>query len=236
MSDTSLVVRPHEATALAVVPGTEALERSDMVLPRLRLVQSQSTFTEADPGLLYNSLTGEAKPQVRAVVLKVGKARVMWPEAFQRDQDPLCASNDAVVPREEFIGAYAERCEACPMAEWQEDAPPPCSFGYTYLVADRDADDLPAILTATRTSLKPAKAANTLIRAFGVKREIVISSQQVVNDRGKFFTLTFKLGAEIEPENVARYAAMSQALGGVVLTADTGEENGAGEVNDALEF
>jgi len=234
METTTLAVRQNEA--LAIVPGTETLERSDMVLPRLRLVQSQSTFTEADPGLLYNSLTGEAKPQVCAVMLKVGKARVMWPENFARDQDPLCASNDAVVPREEFVGAYSERCETCPMAEWQDNAPPPCSFGYTYLIADRDADDLPAILTATRTSLKAAKQANTLVRAFGVKREIVISSQQVVNERGKFFTLTFKLGTEIEPDNVARYAAMAQALGGVILSPDTGEENGAGEANDALEF
>jgi len=233
---TALAVQQNNQQVLAIVPGTEALDRSDLVLPRLRLVQSQSTFCDAEAGLLHNSLTGEAKPEVRVVILKVGKARVMWPESFARDQDPLCASNDAVTPREEFVGVYSVNCAACPMAEWQRDAPPSCSFGYTYLVADRDADDLPAILTATRSSLKAAKAANTLVRAFGVRREIVVSSQQVVNDRGKFHTLTFKLGAEIEPGNAARYAAMSQALGGVILTADAGESNGA-EVEDApLEF
>jgi hypothetical protein len=194
-----------------------------MVIPRLRLVQAQSAFSDT-VGALHNSLTGEAKKEVRSVVLRVGKARIMWPENFQRDQDPLCASDDAVTPRPNFASVFAQQCTGCVKAEWQGDEPPACALAYTYLLCDRDADDLPALLTATRTSLKAAKQVNTLVRAFGVRREVIVSGQQTINDKGKFYTLTFRLGNGIEPDDVARYAAMARALSGVVLSADTGED------------
>jgi hypothetical protein len=142
----------------------------------------------------------------------------------------LCASDDAVTPRPNFVGAYSEQCASCAQAEWHGDEPPACALCYVYLLADRDADDLPALLTATRTSLKAAKQANTLVKAFGVKREIIVSGQQTINDKGKFYTLTFRLDNGIEPDGVMRYAAMARALSGVVLSADTGEDlNGSGD-------
>ena len=217
------------------VPGAETLDRSDLVIPRLRLVQAQSAFSDA-VGQLYNSLTGEAKPRARVVILRVGKARVMWPTEFQRDQDPICASDDGAVPREVYRGVYAQRCEGCVQAQWLDDTPPPCALAYTYLLADRDADDLPAILTASRTSLRAAKQANTLVRAFGIKRELIIGSELTVNEKGKYHILTFKLGPQLSPDDMARYAAMSQALGGVVLSADVGEENGSQEEEQNLPF
>jgi len=235
MSNTDLAVRPHDETALAITSGTENLDRSDLVIPRLRLVQAQSMFSD-DVGSLYNSLTGIAKQEVKAVILKVGKARVRWPDDFQRDQLPECASNDGIVPRDDFAGVFSERCCTCAEALWLDDQPPRCALSYVYLLADRE-NDLPAMLSVSRSSLKAARQMNTLIRAFGVRREIIIGSQQVTNERGKYHVLTFRLGDPIAPDEVVKYAAMSAALGGVVLTADTGEDNGAGEAEDEpLEF
>ena len=220
MTDYQLATRDAQALA-----GTSTLGNEDMVIPRLRLVQSQSEFSD-EVGALFNNLTGEASPAVRAVVLKVGKNRVMWPPDFQRDQQPLCASNDAFAPRDGYVGKYATLCSDCPHAQWGEDGKPPaCSFGYTYLIADRDVDDLPAMLTASRTSLKAAKQANTLIRAFGVRREIIIGTKAVVSKQGKYHILAFTLGDSVEPEAIAKYADMSQSLGGTVLGADTGDES-----------
>ena len=197
------------------------LEQSDMIIPRLRLVQAQSTFSERE-GWLFNSLTSEAAESVRVVVLKVGKNRIMWPKQFVRGQQPLCASDDAIAPRPQFAGTYSERCDVCPKAEWLNDRPPECAFGYTYLLACRDAGDLPVILSASRTSLRAAKQVNTLISAFGVRFEIIVSSERVVNDYGKFHTLSFRLGDPVNPDDMAKYAAMSAAFGGTQLGPDAG--------------
>ena len=223
-------VRQSGDGSLAQLPGSDSLDRGDLVIPRLRLVQSQSMFSD-EVGKLYNSLTGQASDEARCVALKVGKARVRWPDEFVRDQQPLCASNDAITPRDDFAGVFSERCATCAEALWMDDQPPRCALSYVYLLADRETD-LPVMLSASRSSIKAAKQANTLVKAFGVRREIIVGTQEIRNDRGRFFALTFRLGDPVAAEDAARYAAMSRALGGVVLSADIGEDNGDSEAED----
>jgi len=228
---TDLVVRPNNEALMVV--GTEDLGREDLVIPRVRLVQPTSALG-GNAGELFNALTGESAPEIHAVILRIGKSRVLWPSEYQRDQRPLCASNDGIVPRTEFAGMYAEQCADCPQMLWGDNGEPPaCSFGYSYLAADRSRDDLPFILTANRSSLKAARACNTLVKAFGQRREVVIAAQQAVSDRGKYYVLTFKLGEPIPSEDVIRYVAMARALGGITLGPDVGEENGSQAKEDA---
>ena len=227
-----VAVRQNEK-ALAITPGTEDLVREDLVIPRVRLVQPTSAL-DGNAGELYNSLTGESQAEIRAIILRIGKSRVMWPEGFERNQSPLCASNDGIAPRPEFAGEYAERCEGCPMTEWGDDGTPPrCAFGYTYLCSDVGCDDLPFVLTASRSNLKAARTLNTLSKAFGPRRQVVISAQQAISDRGKYFTLRFALGDNVAPEDVGRYVAMSRALGGVTLGPDVGNGDSDSEAEDA---
>ena len=231
---TQVVVRytdlPVETVGLADEAArlaTDTLSKEDMIIPRLRLVQAQSTFSDKE-GWLFNSLTGEVSETVRVVALRVGKNRVMWPEKFVRDQDPLCASDDAVAPRKEYMNTYARNCNSCRNSAWLDDEPPPCNFGYTFLLACRDIGDLPVLLSTAPTSVTAAKQANTLIRALGVKYEMIIGTKRKTNDKGKFFVLTFTLGEPIAPESIARYANLSLSLSRAILDADTGPEEPAG--------
>ncbi|MFQ5791401.1 MAG: hypothetical protein ACE5JI_13095, partial [Acidobacteriota bacterium] len=74
------------------------------------------------------------------------------------------------------------------MIEWGDNGEPPrCSFGYTYLASDVDHGDLPFVFTANRSSLKPARTLNTLVRAFGQTRQVVVSAKQAESDRGRYY-------------------------------------------------
>lgn|SRR5574337_28620 len=210
------------------VPGLESFGREEMQLPRLRLVQSQSVFSE-DAGQIHNSLTGEAKPQLTIVVIGARKGRIMWPAQFQRNQEPLCASDDGETAREgksgqEYDGTPTTDCNLCCHSQWGDDhEPPKCSLSYNFLVVET-GNELPALINFSRSSATAGKQLVTMIKAFGFKRSVVIGVEQKKNDQGKFYVFTVKLGEILPPETQAQYAGLARQFGTSKITTDSGED------------
>jgi len=210
------------------VAGAEALDRSDIVVPRIRLRQPTSKFgSPQNAGQFHNNLTEQFADSIEAVVLRVSKGRVMWPEAFSGDNDPLCASDNGIMPREGngLSDKQPGPCAACQYAQWSPDGTPPrCALVYTYLCADRNNDDMPFLISAQRTSVRAAKKLNSLLKLFGVQKSVRISSELVKGEQGQWYELKFEASNILTPEEMKRYAAMAASLAAVEMSVDTEPE------------
>lgn len=161
----SLIVAP---TSHIVTPdemyGLEGLDREDITLPRIKLLQAMSdevTDSNASPGQWLNTLSGQSYgTQFEFIPISVWKSRTLFAE--NRDDSPLCRSADG------FVSVDGHRCMTeCPYNkawEWKNGTPPPCTQGFNYLILPVD-DPFPAITTLMKTSFKAGKALNTLLVA-----------------------------------------------------------------------
>jgi len=216
------------------VAGADTLDRSDIVLPRVRVRQPTSKFgTPQDAGKFHNNLTEQFSDTISAVVLRVSKGRVMWADKFDGSDMPMCASDDAQEPRG-GIGISDPQsgpCKTCPFSQWGENHEPPrCSLVYTYLCADRNEDDMPFLISAMRTSVKAAKKLNTLVKMFGIRKEMSIGTVLREEDKGQWYELLFQVARPLSQESMKHYAGMAASLAGVQMTVDT--ENTAGGIDD----
>lgn len=211
--------------------GLTGLDRGDRTIPRVRLIQPMTEAPEgARPGEFLNSVTGTATAALTFTVLRVAKGRVMWEKEFARDRDPLCASDDAIRPREG--GSMPGPCEGCPMSAWDEDngIPPACSLTYSYLCVDLETS-LPFMVSLSRTSAGAARQLNTLFSARPLRRAYRATSEKIKNDKGQWYE--WRLADDGALEQPIQYLQMARALADKSLTVDTGDpaqaEPGPGE-------
>lgn len=158
VAPTSHLVTPDE------MYGLEGLDREDLTLPRIKLLQAGSdemASSSASPGEWLNTLSGQSYgTQFEFVPISVRKSRTLFAE--NRDDPPICRSADS------FVSIDGHQCLIeCPHNkawEWINGTPPRCTMGYNYLVIPI-VDTSPAITTLMKTSFKAGKALNTLLVA-----------------------------------------------------------------------
>lgn len=210
--------------------GMEDIDRDDLTLPRVRVIQPTSKL-EGERGHFHHNLTGECVGSMNAVLLKITKTRVYW-DPDDLAAPPVCATDDNKRPRAEHAGKFTPTglCKDCAHAVWGEDrTPPDCRLTYTFLAADRDHDDMPFLIGLAGSSAKNAKK---LISTFFLRgaplwsRPVVIHSMEVKNDKGRFYeVLIVPNGGEVfdwQP-----YRVMYLALQAATITADTEQTLGA---------
>jgi len=239
----ALAVRDVGAVVIRDVPGFEDFDRQDLVVPRLYLVQATSQLPGDPPvGTFWNNLTGEARPEVKAVVLRYKKTRVMFdPEDLTGG--PVCASDDNEKPRaplqfkelRTFHPALADmvldgvfdvidNCRTCPFGDayWAVGGPPPCNLTYVFLCLDLEREEAPFLLSVRKTGIREAKK---LISAMYFRRQpffsvpVTIRSKKMQDQRGKWFVPYFELGEPFSEEKLAYYQAFYEDLVGVEITA-----------------
>ena len=163
--ETKLVVAPtsHIVTPDAMY-GLEGLEREDITLPRIKLLQAMSdevSNNNASPGEWLNMLSGQSYgTQFEFIPISVWKSRTYFAE--NRDDSPICRSADAFTSIDGHQCLI--ECQHDKAWEWKDGAPPRCTLGYNYLVIPI-VDTFPAIITLMKTSFKAGKALNTLLVA-----------------------------------------------------------------------
>ena len=231
----SLIVKPEQAVETPLpridVSGSEQLGREDVAMPRVRVRQPTSQFgAPVDAGKLYNNLTESFTSTVKAVVLRVSKGRVMWAATFGQDAEPLCASDDAKMPRV-ADGYQAGPCATCPFAQWGADkTPPACSLVYTYLASNVDDEDMPFLLSAMRTSAKSAKKLNSLLKMYGLSRRVLIGTELVKGDQGQWYELRFAANGALTRDEQVRYADIMRNMAEVSMNVDTEQTAGAADL------
>jgi len=209
--------------------GLEAMDRSDLVIPRARVIQPTSKL-DGKPGEFHFNLTGESKPQIHAVLVNMSKGRVLW--STDLAADPLCASDDARAPRTPQQG-YGPTCDACPYAQWGDaNEPPKCSLVYNFLAADLDDDDAPFILSLHGASIKHAK---TVLSAFQLKRQplfakpVTISAVETKNDKGRFYEVVLRPDSGTDAFDWRPFAEMYRGYKNTTIQADADREDFAAE-------
>jgi hypothetical protein len=112
--------------------GLEQLGPSDLIIPRLTLIQPTSQIDGVEAGKFYMNLTGDEYSEVEVVFLKVMKGRIYFAEDGA-DRKALCGSADRVKPSPRFNPPMAPACAECPSARWNGKEPPDCSETYNLL-------------------------------------------------------------------------------------------------------
>jgi hypothetical protein len=201
--------------------GMENVDSSDIILPRLALVQSMSRCVNPDdasapkPGEFINSLSVERyKPPVRLVPIFYNKAAILFPEKIN---DPIeCQSRNA--KEGTAFGTCAE-CENN-WADWSRGEPPRCSqiHEFVCVFADDDPESaLPFIVSMMRTSagvgkkwLSAARFAGVNAPLFGVVYEL--SRDVKENEHGKFYVYTIRPAGRVDDPHA--YVPLYQMVSG----------------------
>ena len=148
-----------------VVGGMEDIDKDDLVIPRLKIIQT--TAKEGTPGKFGLNLTMEEFDTVDATLLKVTKGRVMF-DKEDLTLPPLCGSQDRIVPADYFTDEadgtvpMSDVCDGCVQAQWDGNTPPPCSETYTMLMLDVNTF-IPFFLQLKGTAIRPSKSLITAI-------------------------------------------------------------------------
>lgn len=197
---------PSLATERDELDAFGDLLADEMVLPVMKLVQGVSR--DADPkeaGRFYNTLTGEYKNELVVAILALSRSRSLFGKSF--DDPPLCASDDAVRPRQIVevsppgmtgVVSTGPTCGECPMSQWGtardgEGKGQACRFTFNLLCMDLD-DGQPYILRVSGTSLDGARkylSAGKLARTPAYATSTRIGSRAEKFEQGAAYVLTF---------------------------------------------
>ncbi len=135
--------------------GLEQLGPSDLIIPRLTLVQPTSQIDGVEAGKFYMNLTGEEFSELDVVFLKVMKGRIYFAEDGA-DRKAVCGSSDRVKPSPRFQPPMAPACAECSSARWNGKEPPDCSETYNLLGVTVETG-LPFWWSVKSTAIAPTK-------------------------------------------------------------------------------
>ncbi len=167
---------------VADVPATQFddgmgdVTQEDLIIPRLKVGQNQSPGDVA--GKLYIDVSGDAVETMEIVLLKMNKSRVLFPEDFSRDSEPLCRRQDFKVPEiiNDGCKPMAEKCAECAYGKWTKGSngkqkPPRCQEVWNFLVLDYETY-MPAWFSLKSTALKPARKIISMLKLRGTAKKI----------------------------------------------------------------
>lgn len=188
--ETKLVAAP---TSHIVTPdemyGLEELERGDITLARVKLLQAMSAEASNNNGTAgewFNTLSGASYGTTfEFVPVTLWKSRTLFSDNI--DEKPICRSPDGRKSFDEHL--CKTECPYDNAWDWVNGQPPQCSLAYNYLVIPVE-DTFPAIVTLMKSSFKTGKALNTLLMAarqpawFGVYE---FYSTKQTNNKGTFY-------------------------------------------------
>ena len=202
------------------MPGFQDLDPEDFVIPRIRLIQPTSKL-DGSEGHFNNSATNQALSSFDVVLLRITKSRVLWSSTM--GEDPLCASNDAVLQRPEFESStYGPYCTECPQAKWGTDGEvPPCKLTYNLFLVDTETQ-MPAILSCAGTAVGEAKNLFTTLRFLRkpmYEALVNVTSKEKSGPRGRWYIPVFTVKGPVDDSGF--YSSLYNQFVGVDIEADT---------------
>jgi len=109
--------------------GLGEVEQGEYSIPIFKIIQP--TTANGDPGKLFcEDLDDLQLDKIICSILLIQPQRIMWPENFDRDSDPVCRSRSGEVGisnAKELNGRY---CDSCPYSKWENGERPRCNKGY----------------------------------------------------------------------------------------------------------
>lgn len=242
---------PHQ------VEGVETLGREDLSIPTLELVQAQSDVPDVNQhlGQYYNTLTGEFRDTVSAVMLSLVKGRAAFDRKFSRDSEPVCRSDDGIQPQERYVGTTVADadlsitaqipayCADCPFSRFGDHGEPPlCAKNFNYAMYDID-NDMPVVIRMQRTGTATAKKLNTIAKMRGNRNLVMLTTKNVRSDKGNYYEPVYTVGAATPPDILAICQKLTLDLGNIAKRVQAeirpngetgGNGGGNGHANDDI--
>lgn len=229
-----------------VETGLEDMSKEDMIIPRLVITQPQTLdITPENLGKLYINLTGEYYEEMDMVLIKMKKSRVLFPDDFDRNNKPLCKSDDFMVPSPEIEKPMCSTCQLmplqpgekkpqhhCPYANWTanpagKQKPPKCSETWNLLVVDLKTY-MPMFFSLKSTALSPLKRITSAMKMLCAAKNKAAWSmsfntkikQSPNTDRGVYYVPDFSTLVALKEEDMENMAAIQRELVNVAVQAD----------------
>ena len=131
-------------------------------IPRVRLMQKGEFI-----GKFHSEELAMEWKEMNLSLIKITDSRVLWPEEYDSDNQPLCRSHDGIVPACDIkedpedddsatLPGMSENCKDCAYAKWGRNTPPRCQAVRDLLVLDLDSN-IPFYISFSSTSLTPLK-------------------------------------------------------------------------------
>jgi len=152
-------------SALDDYSGYEDFDQSDLIIPRIKLVQP--TSRTGTPGKFIMNLTDEEFSEMDIVVIKATRSRIWWSEDLSME-DPLCKSNDFMSPDSSIdeppslkCAEYMDRNGArslnviCEKAKWLDNNRPDCNQVFNILCLS--SENMPFWMSLSGSSIAPIK-------------------------------------------------------------------------------
>ena len=216
------------------IPGLDDMGREDMSVPKVVLVQAQSKNVpdlNAKIGKFYNRTTGETRDVFTGVMIGIAKFRFCRDKSKQFDikDKPLCASDDGLYPRPQFVGTVVmgtkitgNPCAQCPFAKFGDNGEAPyCPKGYGIAFLDADSE-MPILMALAKTSAKAAKAIVTITKMVKARKLISMSSVFVQKDKGSWWEPVPFIAGDT-PTGLYNLARMAAGEGNLAKRLDLSE-------------
>lgn len=169
MSD---LVQIKPAGALTV--AGEGLEDFYLKPAQLKLVQNTTTDEGAVKGKLFDTLSKSNYESMQVVPLAIRMGRVLFPPGGELGAEPLCRSNDGVVPAPDAQAPQSPKCATCDFGpkNWANyrttGKKPDCQEKAKMLFIDRESG-LPYWITIGGKSISQLKALKAAIFREAIK-------------------------------------------------------------------
>lgn len=205
MSEQALTTT-NQAVGLPASEDLTGLGTLELKPTKLNLLQPTTRDKKGgQAGQYLDVLTGELFDEITVVPLRFSKTRSMFPPGNDLDVQPICRSNDGIVPAIDVDTPQAAQCAQCPNSRWSivngKKQKPACPEKYRFLVVLKD-NGMPKWLNVGGASIAPFLETMNRIKYVifnnGLKGEgpplelfdfyFTMSS----NNEGTYFTMKFK--------------------------------------------
>jgi len=236
----ALDVSQYANMAITQIEGFEEFDRSDLVIPRYKIVQGTTRGLENRDkkiGQWYSTLDGEARPEMDIVVLRYSHSRAMFEKDNFTPEGLLCMSTNGRQPQARFTPEYGPLCEECLYSEWGENdkgerIKPPCGAGYTFLCLDPETE-MPFLMSWMGMAVKLSKR---MVTSFIAKKRppfysiVRLGTKYIEDNKNSYYVPTFAIFDNPDAEAVMAYRQAYLAYASIDLEADAGVvDDGAAE-------
>lgn len=168
----------------------------------MELVQrtSQKVTDPTAYGKLRDTLSGELYPTLGVIPLKISTSRVYFKAGSDFGSDPICRSDDGIVPSPFALVKQNEDCASCEKSQWFNNQRPPCQEQKKLLFLMED-NTLPYMINFKGASIKPFRFAMEYIyrdilsaKSRGVFRQLYdyrldLKPSMVQGSKGTYYVL-----------------------------------------------
>lgn len=204
--------------------GFENMEKEDLIIPRLRLLQSLSQAVadgKGTPGQFQNSVTEDVFDAPIEFVPLIFNTRAVY---FKPGQGMVCRSNDGIESME------GKACSACPYdaywKQWTDNGPPACAVTKEFVIVERSslAHDVPSplVLTFVKTSLSLGKRLISMARLSGkdlFATSYMLGTKQDKSDKGAYHNFELVKGTDLTAEEFKKAEMFYAYFGNVTYEA-----------------